>query len=109
VQAIESSQDTTAPAWQVPPEQVSVPLQNSPSSQSLSTLQGAAMQPWTGSQISAARQAPLSGTYPQASASSSQESVVQATESSQLTAVPDAQTSFWQVSAPLHQCPSSQS
>jgi hypothetical protein len=72
-------------------------------------LQGAAMQPWAGSQISAAWQAPLSGVYAQASASSSHESVVQATESSQITAVPAAQEPAEQTSVPLQYKPSSQS
>jgi hypothetical protein len=84
VQGLLSSQSREAPGEQVPDEQVSAPLQTSPSGQEVPSARSACSQPVTGSQVS----------------------LVHAFESSQSSGAPLLQAPAWQVSAPLQTLPS---
>ena len=85
VQGLESLQSKGVPGKQVPPEQISGPLQTSPSSQELASFP-MYTQPMTGSQ----------------------ESSVQVFESSQVSDVPGRHVPAEHVSEPLQTFPSSQ-
>jgi hypothetical protein len=80
VQPLASLQLSAAPAVQVPPWQVSLPLHTLPSPHDVPFSTGVLAQPKTGSQLS----------------------VVQTLLSLQLRAVPAVQVPLWQVSLPLH-------
>src|SRR5690242_15458060 len=84
VQALPSSQASGVPPAQVPPWQVSAPLQTLPSGQGVPLATLACTQPLAALQVS----------------------LVQALPSSQLGGVPGWQVPFWQVSAPLQALPS---
>jgi hypothetical protein len=86
VHTFASSQARAVPAVQLPPWQVSVPLQTLPSLQAVPLSTGRFVQPVTGSQLSA----------------------VQTLASLQLSGVPVVQVPAWHVSAPLQTLPSVQ-